>query len=268
MSDSVDLRSRLLRQDFFRRGPDYRHDEDRTFLDIKDQFGFCSLVVGRWVSEEEKRIAGNIVFDALADLSLMLNLPAVALGLREQLNLAFGKGGRAGVQAHYEIPTRTLALAKNAGAGALAHEWWHAFDHYIADKFFVEPSTTMLFASERWLKDDEIHAHPINHALDALFTAVLLNKKGDGPSDYVERACVLDQEQGTFYYSQPTELVARAFEAWIQSREEIKNQYLVSGTKASELAKQGGYPLSEELSRIGMAMQTYFVALGDALTGN
>ena len=227
---------------------------------------FRSLVVGRWVTEEEKRIAGNVIFDALADLSLMLNIPAAALGLREHLNLAFGKGGSAGVQAHYEVPTRTLALAKNAGAGALAHEWWHAFDHYIADKLFVGAEVKKAFASERWLMDEPVKPHPLNHALDEVFSSVLLNRQRDGASDFVERALRLDEIQGSFYYSQPTELLARAFECWIQSRDDIKNQYLVSGTKASELAKEGGYPTAEELATIAQAMHTYFQALGHALS--
>ena len=255
----------LLNKRYYRRGPDYRHGCDMGFLDIKHQFGFASLIIGRWVNEEEKTVAGNIIFDALADLSLILDIPSSALGLRETLNLDFGKGGRPGVQAHYAPYSRTLALAKNAGAGALAHEWWHAFDHYMADKLFETPSQDVQFASERWLKNDDQYRHPLNESLSHIFQVTLLNPTGEKPSQYVKRSIQLDKEQGSFYFGQPTEMMARAFEAWVQSRTEIKNQYLVSGTQQSEIAQMGAYPNEEELQLIAPAFKHYFATLGNTL---
>ena len=258
----------LLSKNYYRRGPDYRHGCDMGFIDIKRQFGFSSLVVGRWVNEEEKTVAGNIIFDALADLSLILNLPSSALGLRETVNLAFGKGGQPGVQAHYAPYSRTLALAKNAGAGALAHEWWHAFDHYMADKLFDRSSEGIQFASERWLHNDNEYPHPLNEALSDIFRVTLLDSTGEKPSKYVNRAIKLDKQSEGYYYSQPTEIMARAFEAWVQSRTDIKNQYLVSGTQQSETAKMGAYPNEQELRDIAPAFTCYFSALGNSLIKN
>lgn len=257
--------SRLSKGDYFRRGPDYLQGQHCGFIDIKKQFGFKSLSIGRWVSDEEKLSAATLVFNALADLSLILNVPAFTLGLREHLSLAFGTGGRLGVQAHYEVPSRTLALAKNAGAGALAHEWWHAFDHYVANKMYSPKGCKRLFASEHWVAGAAIIPHSFNRALGDVFLHVLAGDDSEGKSDYVKRSEALDKAGGVYYFSQPTELMARAFEAWVQSREDIKNHYLVSGTKASDLAKQGGYPTPQEIHRYAPHIENYFTQLGAAL---
>ncbi|MBY6224143.1 CLCA_X family protein [Ferrimonas balearica] len=254
-----------LYRDYYRRGPDYRCGEPMGFREVRDQFGFGGLVVGRWVTGEESQLAANLVFDALADLAFLLNVPPSTLGLRQSLNLAFGTGGQPGVQAHYAPGTRTLALAKNAGAGALAHEWWHAFDHYIRDHLF-EPGKSVRFASDAWLANQAVKAHPLNQRLQALLATVLLSDDGKEQHDYVRRSVALDREVGRRYFSLPTEMMARAFEAWVQSRTEIKNAYLVSGTKQSEVAQRGGYPDEAHLKRIDLAIRGYFAPLGQALS--
>ncbi|WP_432468782.1 CLCA_X family protein [Agarivorans sp. Z349TD_8] len=255
-----------LYRDYYRRGPDYRHGDEVDFADIKNTFGFAGLSIGAWVTAQEKVLAANLLFDALADLAFLLNLPPQALGLRGHLNLAFGHGGQRLAQAHYALNSRTLALAKNAGAGALAHEWWHAFDHYMADKLFVEPAAIHDFASSRWLSDDRQRQHPLNQRLNRLFVVALLSSDGQDLNSYVRRSLALDRQFKQSYFSLPTEMMARAFEAWVQSREELKNAYLVSGTKQSELAQAGAYPDSEHLQRIGVALLAYFESLGQALT--
>lgn len=263
--DQLDRKAGLHR-DFYRRGPDYRHGDDVSFADIKSQFGFSGLRIGQWVTKEEKRLAANLVFDALADLAFLLNLPPEALGLRNSLNMAFGTGGNRHAQAHYAPGSRTLALAKNAGAGALAHEWWHAFDHHVADKLFPsEPTNRSGFASTRWLTTHKIHLHPLNQRLDTLFCSVLLTQDGNNEHAYVRRSISLDRQHSVRYFSIPSEMMARAFEAWVQSRTDIKNAYLVSGTKQSELARSGAYPDEQHLAQIDKAIRGYFGLLGEYL---
>ncbi|MCM2680282.1 CLCA_X family protein [Echinimonas agarilytica] len=255
-----------LHRNFYRRGPDYRNGDNVNFLDIKHQFSLGGLEVGRWVTKSEKQIAANVVFDALADLAFLLNIPPTALGLRGALKLAFGTGGQRAVQAHYAPVTQTLALAKNAGAGALAHEWWHAFDHHMATKLFEHPPISPVsFASTRWLNDDAIRPHPLNHQLSAVFAEVLLDNDGHEMNDFVKRSIALDRQTKRRYYSIPTEMMARAFEAWVQSQHTVKNEYLVSGTKQSDLAKAGGYPQPEHLQRMSEPMTRYFAQLGQAI---
>ncbi|WP_125563972.1 CLCA_X family protein [Pseudoalteromonas rubra] len=255
--------NRLKRQ-FFRNGPDYRFGDQASFDEIKTTFGFKTITLGAWVSKEEQYIAANLLYDALADLTQILSLPPVAIGLRGTLNLAFGSGGQAGVQAHYDSNKRTLALAKNAGGGALAHEWWHAFDHYIAKHMFHE-ARAHDFASALWLVQPPILSHPLNEQLDALFRLLFLSSSANEPSDYFKHAVLLDKARGGQYYAKPQELTARAFEWVIANHPQIHNAFLVDDVLDSTLQLQGGFPDPSIAAATLTATTNYFQMLGAAL---
>ncbi|QFU24116.1 hypothetical protein FM038_019500 [Shewanella eurypsychrophilus] len=258
----------LKRKTYRRVGPDYRFGEQVSFHDIKETFGLNHIRLGSWVEEDEKHKAANLIFDSLADLAFILKLPPIAIGLRQTLNLAFGSGGQQGVQAHYMPAGRELALAKNAGAGALAHEFWHAYDHYIAAKAFKtrERSGGTAFASNCWLTDVPSIKHPLNQRLELVFATTFLTPDGQDSHEYVDRAVALDKQYGRQYFSKPTELMARAFEACIESHPEISNTYLVNETLDSKLADAGGYPELEHRNQIFNALIGYFEPLGEALS--
>ena len=79
------------------------------------------------------------------------------------------------------------------------------------------------------------------------------------------RGIVIYQEAaGVHYYSQPEELCARAFEAFVQDAD-CKNAFLVRGTRESEEAKLGLYPQGEHRDRTNHAFRDYFHNLGRAL---
>ncbi|WP_285165096.1 CLCA_X family protein [Shewanella goraebulensis] len=266
----------LKHSNYYRNGADYRQGQQANFIDIKHTFGLRHISVGKWVTREESDIAANLVFDSLADLSQILQVPTELIGLRKTLNLLFGRGGQKGVQAHYSPTTRELALAKNAGAGALAHEFWHAFDHYIVDKAFdissqrTRDNQASAFnlkyscASDLWLKDVLLKPHALNDKLSALFKLVLLSGDGERPSQYVTNAISVDKQQGSYYFSKPTELMARAFEAAIESDGYLQNQYLVSGTMNRDTASEMIYPTLEHRKLIMASIADYFALLGEA----
>ncbi|WP_028112321.1 CLCA_X family protein [Ferrimonas kyonanensis] len=256
--------SSALSRDYYRRGPDYRFGDDVSFADIRDQFGLAGVRLGRWVNKQEQQLAANLVFDAMADLAYILNVPPVVIGLRGKLHLAFGTEGSRHSQAHYEPAAHTLALAKNAGAGALAHEYWHAFDHHIATKAFIPPTKASAFASNLWLLQQPMQPHPLNQRLSELFNAVFAPDHDDH-GDFVERALALDDQLGRRYFSLPTELMARAFEACIQAHPQVRNHYLVNGTQAGKLAGAGAYPSSAHRQQIQCRLHDYFSPLGKAL---
>jgi hypothetical protein len=269
---------------FERIGPDYRNGDSVSFLDIKHTFGLQHIRVGKWVNREESALAANLIFDSLADLANILGVPPELIGLRGSLRFAFGHGGQKGVQAHYSPAYRELALAKNAGAGSLAHEFWHAFDHYIADKMFINDSllstdaymsgaSRYACATDHWLADKSIVAHPLNQQLSKLFEITFLNANGQEPHtsiphDYVRRAIALDKLQGCHYFAKPTEMMARAFESCIemysQNYAEISNPYLVNSTINSPLAKHGAYPDAQHCREIYQTLLAYFEPLGIA----
>jgi hypothetical protein len=248
---------------YFRNGPDHRQAQEVGFVDIRKRFDFRAISIGKWVTRQEQHVAAAHFYDALCDLMLILNGPETLISLRGSLALQYGKGGRPGVAAHYSPSERSFALAKNAGPGSIAHEWFHALDHYLGPRVFAD-APSHLFASKAWLMDATPVAHPLNDLYLACLKAVILDDEGDGPSEMFEASANMDQSLGQLYYSLPEELCARAFEAFVQDAV-VTNHFLVKGTKQSPEAKAGLYPQGDQRERCNVAFQAYFGALGGAL---
>ena len=234
-----------------------------TFADLRRRFGFRSIAIGNWVTREEQARAAHQFTRALEDLMELLGGPEQLVSLRGTLTLNYGTGGQPGVAAHYEPARRCLALAKNAGPGSLAHEWFHALDHYLADKAF-DPVPDGAFASRAWLDEAPLVSHPLNRLLAACFHAVILSEDGQQPSELFSASARVDAQYRTHYYSRPEELCARAFEAFVQDRAP-GSAFLAKGTKRSLEAQLGLYPRAQQRQRINRAFQAYFQQLGAAL---
>ena len=254
--------SSRLHKEFYRNGPSHRDGADVSFNDIKKLFNFKHITIGRWVTPDEQQIAANLFFDALYDLVDILQVNEQVISLNGSLAIAFGSGGSKHSSAHYNSAKKQLALAKNAGGGALAHEWFHAFDHYICQKIFSDTRHDA-FASQAWLEHDDPVDHPLNETLCSAFSLMFLdsNKR---PSDYLKTSVLADKSLKTYYYAMPQEMAARAFEACIQDQPR-KNAFLVQGTKQSVEAKVGIYPTGSLRSDINHRLLTYFYQLGKAL---
>lgn len=65
------------------------------------------------------------------DLSKILGIPPKAVALDGELGLCFGSRGHGSASAHYEPANRLINLTKTKGYSCLAHEWFHALDHYL-----------------------------------------------------------------------------------------------------------------------------------------
>mgnify|MGYP003666239537 CR=1 FL=1 len=248
---------------FYRNGPAHRQQQASSFALIRRQFDFRSIEIGRWVTNAERDRAAELFHDALCDLMLILQGPEALISLRGSLALQYGSGGRPGVAAHYIPSQRSFALAKNAGPGSIAHEWFHAFDHYVAKKCFRNIHHD-IFASAAWLADSPPIPHPLNQSLMHCFKTILLRPQGDQPSELFQHSVQMDRKLGQLYYSKPEELCARAFEAFVQDAS-ITNHFLVKGTKASPEAEMGLYPQGEQRTQINIAFGRYFESLGKAL---
>ncbi len=254
----------VLNRQYYRNGPPHRAGADISFGDLVKIFGFNSIHIGRWVKSAEQQQAANLFFDALCDLQLLLQVPEQVISLNGSLALTYGIGGQRGVCAHYQPQGRILALAKNAGGGSLAHEWFHAFDHYIASKLFITPAPANHFASRCWLDGLPVRPHPLNQLLQQAFQALYLSDDGQNESDFFKQCRTLDATRQQLYLAMPEEMAARAFENMLQ-RQSLKNSFLVSGTLQSKAAKLGVYPdepLSNTLSQLWLP---YFQALGARL---
>jgi len=253
-----------IQQPYYRNGPPHRSGADVSFLDIVKLFGFQSVKIGRWVSPTEQQLAANLFFDAFCDLMQLLQVPASVISLNQSLSLQFGLGGQPGSCAFYQPQGRVLALAKNAGGGSLAHEWFHAFDHHIAGKLFCPPTEPMKFASALWLQHQTQQPHQLNQWLDLAFSELFLSPDRQQASSFVRHCADYDRQQRIFYYAKPEEMAARAFEHVLQQQRQ-KNSFLVSGTLKSNTAKAGLYPSPEQSRRLAHYWFSYFQQLGQAL---
>lgn len=104
-----------------------------TAEDFTKTFGFRGVEFGLWNNQDERQEVMNHAYDGLLDLADVLGVPPKALSLNGDLALAFGARGQglSGAVAHYERSYGVINLTKMQGAGALAHEWFHAADHYF-----------------------------------------------------------------------------------------------------------------------------------------
>ena len=117
-----------------RSGPDVRQGEDATPEMFASRFQFRGGEFGNWLGQKERQEVLNLAFDGLSDLAGVLGVPEQAIGLSGEMAIAFGArgiGGRKAALAHYEPGRRVINLTRMSGAGSLAHEFAHAFDHYL-----------------------------------------------------------------------------------------------------------------------------------------
>lgn len=233
------------------------------FAAIRRQYGFRSIGIGNWVAADEQQRAAHRFAGALEDLKAILGGPESLVSLRGSLSLEYGIGGQRGVSAHYTPAKRSLSLAKNAGAGSLAHEWFHALDHYLAAHAF-RSAPTDCFASAAWLKELPPVEHPLNNLLFQCFRQILVSEDGHEPSALFQASARMDRELGAHYYSRPEEMGARAFEAFVQDAP-VNSPFLVRGTRQSDEARAGLYPQGPQRQAINQTFQTYFMRLGNAL---
>ena len=214
-------------------------------------------------SKQEQQVAANLFLDALCDLMTILQVNEQVISLRGTLSIAFGSGENKYSSAHYNSATRTISLAKNAGPGSLAHEYFHAFDHFITNRFLKTASVND-FASSSWLQGGVVVDHPLNNLLESCYQHIFLKPGSDEPSNVFKRSVQADKALGSYYYALPQEICARAFESFVQDNP-IKNKFLVKGTKQSTEAKLGIYPLGEQRAIINHHFGTYFRMLGIAI---
>jgi len=123
----------LAKPDSVKRAGPERRKGDVGPKDFSQAFGFRGVEFGNWNNQVERQEVMNHAFDALMDLAEIVGVQPKAISLNGELALAFGARGHGlqGARAHYEHDHAVINLTKMKGAGALAHEWWHALDHYL-----------------------------------------------------------------------------------------------------------------------------------------
>lgn len=234
-----------------RTGQSYR-DHDITPDEFMATFGVRGGQFGNWVTGDERQQMLNATYDGFMDLSKALNIEPKAIGLNGSLGIAFGARGSGSASAHYERGEQVINLTKTRGAGSLAHEWWHALDHYMKN------GDDLL---TRHLRQDSTARH------QELIAPVRELVKGIHKSELYSRSQTADAYRSPAYFSTDVEMTARAFEGHIQhtlSTMGIKNDFLVNIRAEKNWQKNLDaypYPKAEELESLGKAYNAVFDTL-------
>ena len=121
--------------------------EDISSERIMETFGFRGINFGNWMKGDtpakvrERQLHLNHLYDAFLDLAEILNVPPKAMSLNGMLGIAVGAQGSGKHLAHFVPGVNEINITRTAGAGALAHEWGHALDHYFARQAGLERNT-------------------------------------------------------------------------------------------------------------------------------
>jgi len=218
--------------------------------DFMDEFGFRGVEFGNWVNQSERQERLNFAYDALKDLATILEIPSKAISLNGELGFAFGSRGRKGALAHYEPDKVVINLTKENGSGTIAHEWWHALDNYLARR--NGDKTQFLTETLRYERTE------VKDAFYDLMTSI-------AKSDLYKRSQKADKIKGRSYFTNRTELGARAFEVYVSKKlrdRELQNDYLVNLKDTTELTSELNdvypYAVGEEVAMVTEKLDKVF----------
>ncbi|MBP5714813.1 MAG: hypothetical protein J6X07_08970 [Prevotella sp.] len=200
-------------------GEDWRKGENMTPEQFAAALPFRGVEFGNWLNQAERASMLNSSFDGFHDLAQIIGIKPEAVTLSGSLAFAFGSRGHSKAMAHYECARRVINLTKKAGAGCMAHEWFHAVDNYAA---MAAGLTVNNFATETNSRTSNSNPELLQAA-----AAILAEIK---KSDYYTRSKNLSDWLGK-YWIQGRELTARAFEgvcAVLLNAEGVCSDFLVN----------------------------------------
>lgn len=125
-----------------RNGYDYINGDKITANTLDKTFGIDAMQWGNWINESnERQNLLNLVYESFTDLAATFNIARDSIGLEvNNRGLGFGIGsqGISGSRAHYQTGQKFLHMNRKNSAGSLAHEWFHAYDHYLYEKAIAD----------------------------------------------------------------------------------------------------------------------------------
>lgn len=243
-------------------GADHRGGARVTPEAFAEAFGFRGVQFGNYVEQSKRQDDLNRAYDSLMDLAAIIGVPPRALSLNGELGLAFGARGRGGKNApaaHYEPGRVVINLTKESGAGALAHEWFHAVDGYFARLDGGAGGHVTAAVRNPGLRP------ALQAAIDQLNTTLRV-------TGMYRRARELDKRRTSAYWALPHEVAARAFESYVVAKlqdQNASNDYLANivdpaywkaqeALTGREEANTFPYVTESEMGKVREAFDTFF----------
>ncbi|TNE66850.1 MAG: PLxRFG domain-containing protein [Rhodobacteraceae bacterium] len=227
-----------------RMGVDHRSGVDITPQQFSEAFGFRGVEFGNWVEGSRRQQDLNDAYDALMDLSGLLDLPPRAISLNGTLGLAFGARGRGGVSpaaAHYESDNVVINLTKKQGAGSLAHEWFHAIDNHFGKMREDRRASG-------YISDNASPGRTVEGIRDEVVDAFVTLRHAIGKTDLKKRSSNIDKMRSSPYWGTGIEMHARAFESYVIAKladQNLANDYLAN------IVNGAAWGMQAELSGLG-----------------
>lgn len=264
-------------------GEDYRNGKNVDNAMLMETFGVNGITYGNWVSGPERQAKLNATHDAFLDLANLLGIPPRVISLNGSLGFQFGASGTGGHAAHYRLDDVSINLTRKKGDGTLAHEWWHALDHYFMRahagmdmemgsdhaRSRIAPGSARRVETGG-IQYDYQHSTPgMNEDAGRVFAELVHAIKR---SKYADRSAAM----GRKYWGSNVEMTARAFQAYIVRKARnagILNEYL-SAYQSKEVFSEIDraffestgidrypYPTDEEMEKFAPLFDRFFAAL-------
>lgn len=221
-------------------GQDHLNGAELTPEKFMADLKFRGVEFGNWVTEKERNDFLIATYNALADLMDILGLPLHYASLNGRIGIAFGSRGTSNASAKYEPDQQLISITKTKAIGNLAHEYFHALDHFIAENEGIG-----LFASNNVNKVVTSQAPLWNELGKIVLKAI--------SGDCFKTSKNYDSTRSKAYFSTKEEMMARTFEQWVEHTLESKGQcnpFLVFDTIPSPDEEVALYPLKDEMLEI------------------
>ena len=265
-------------KDICRKGNPVRiHDIHAKGDDFLNVFHFRGGQFGNWVTEKERILNLDMAFDALADLSLLLQVDPKNIGLNGTLGIAFGARGEGNALAHFEPGEEVINLTRMKGAGSLGHEWIHALDRYLGLQMGygldLLSERTHYYYSKEYKKISDEYPTFCSMINTLRYKNVSKNEEPSymtPSSKFYNDSVYFDGKKSEF--SKPCEMLARAASAYLAQKAmkiNMQNDYLLGHALCGSYKdpKTGEthylYPVGEEMVRFGEAFENMIQELKD-----
>lgn len=227
--------------------------------DLIETFGFRGIEFWNWVTQTQRQWFVDAIYDACMDLTQLMGMPTRFASLDGLLGLAYGSRGEglSRTAAHFERGRWVLHLTKESGPGAFAHEFGHAWDCWMGDRFWRQRNPGVLNTNNEFMSEYETFGFGNPCEIETQFSEWSRNTHrvySDGKWRWVRESEVMDARR-TAYWAKPCELFARAFEILVYDSLTLRgrqNQMLVHGVSEADgqaIKAKGGhfpYPLGAE----------------------
>ncbi|EGR1274771.1 hypothetical protein CGK14_22475 [Vibrio parahaemolyticus] len=220
-------------------------------------FNFRGVQFGSSMPDKERQLFVNNSFYAFKVLAHILEIPDGWIGLGGQLGIAFGARGQGKASAHYEPDLNIINLTRRSGPGAISHEWFHGVDALLARSRGYEGKLISEF-----ITGVDMENAPDKFRKNILLMRNIITKQLCSGTKYFNQSQKLAGQKGARkYWIERSEMLARAFEAFVQDSlisKGISCDWLVMDTLLSDVPKEHHdkhpYPQGDERKNLNYSM--------------